>query len=34
LSDHVYHIFINRIKNTDLQTLAQDWNGAFIHKTK
>jgi len=34
LTDHVYHIFINRIKNTDLQTLAQDWNGAFIHKTK
>ncbi|KPZ52491.1 CHASE2 domain-containing protein [Pseudoalteromonas sp. P1-25] len=34
LSDHVYHIFINRIKNTDLQNLAQDWNGAFIHKTK
>ncbi|ASM48698.1 adenylate cyclase [Pseudoalteromonas espejiana DSM 9414] len=34
LSDHIYHIFINRIKKTDLQTLAQDWNGAFIHKTK
>ncbi len=34
LSDHIYHIFINRIKNTDLETLAQDWNGAFIHKTK
>lgn len=34
LSVNVYHIFINRIKKTDLQTLAQDWNGAFIHKTK
>jgi adenylate cyclase len=33
-SSHVYTIFIKRILETDLDTLAKDWNGAFIHTTK
>ncbi|MEI8668033.1 MULTISPECIES: CHASE2 domain-containing protein [unclassified Pseudoalteromonas] len=33
-SSHVYGVFIKRIQNTDLQALAKDWNGAFIHTKK
>ena len=33
-SSDVYTIFIERIKGTDLQTLAKDWNGAFKHTKK
>nr|WP_282434108.1 adenylate/guanylate cyclase domain-containing protein [Pseudoalteromonas arctica] len=33
-SSDVYSIFIERIKGTDLQTLAKDWNGAFKHTKK
>ncbi|WP_166112048.1 adenylate/guanylate cyclase domain-containing protein [Pseudoalteromonas sp. Z9A5] len=33
-NSHVYTIFIKRIQESDLQTLAQDWNGAFIHTKK
>ncbi len=33
-SPNIYAIFIERIKGSDLQTLAKDWNGAFKHTQK
>jgi adenylate cyclase len=34
LNADVYRIYIERIQSTDIQTLAKDWNGAFVHTKK
>ena len=34
LNAGVYRVYIERIQSTDIQTLAKDWNGAFVHTKK
>lgn len=34
LNADVYRVYIERIQSTDIQTLAKDWNGAFVHTKK